>query len=343
METFFGGGVSPLAGLGVVLGSYFLGCFSTGYYLVRQRTGQDIRELGSGSTGARNAGRVLGRPGFWWTMAGDLAKGGIAVGLALALTGSERVELLAWLAVVAGHIWPAQLGFRGGKGVSTSLMGLLVFDWRLALIYCVFFAAGWAVTRQIGGGEFGGVCAVAGGRFLAGRGPGGNLGNFGSCGVGHPGASSERGGRDGGAMVPARGRAATRSICQRIMSTSALQFKIATEEWEFEQIHELNYRTFVEEIPQHQPAEQPRLVDKFHEENTYLICLAGEPGGGDAGGARAAALFAGSEAAEFGFVFAARPAALRGALAGGGEGVSQQPGFPGDYRADVAVWDGARV
>ena len=59
------------------------------------------------------------------------------------------------------------------------------------------------------------------------------------------------------------------------MSTSPLQFKIATEEWEFEQIHELNYRTFVEEIPQHQPAEQPRLVDKFHEENTYLICLAG--------------------------------------------------------------------
>ncbi|MGA2544443.1 MAG: aminotransferase class V-fold PLP-dependent enzyme [Verrucomicrobiota bacterium] len=59
------------------------------------------------------------------------------------------------------------------------------------------------------------------------------------------------------------------------MSTSALQFKIATEEWEFEQIHELNYRTFVEEIPQHQPAEQPRLVDKFHEENTYLICVAG--------------------------------------------------------------------
>ena len=59
------------------------------------------------------------------------------------------------------------------------------------------------------------------------------------------------------------------------MSTSALQFKIATEEWEFEQIHELNYRTFVEEIPQHQPAEQPRLADKFHKENTYLICLAG--------------------------------------------------------------------
>lgn len=148
METFFGGGVSPLTVLGIVACSYFLGCFATGFYLVRARTGQDIRELGSGSTGARNAGRVLGRNGFILTMAGDLAKGGLVVWLALQLTGSDRVELLAWLAVVAGHVWPAQLGFRGGKGVSTSLMGLLVYDWRLALIYILVFLAGWTVTRR---------------------------------------------------------------------------------------------------------------------------------------------------------------------------------------------------
>jgi glycerol-3-phosphate acyltransferase PlsY len=134
--------------LGVVAGSYALGCFSTGYYLVRKRTGQDIRELGSGSTGARNAGRVLGGSGFWLTMAGDMAKGGLAVWLGLALTGHDPVALLALLAVVAGHLWPAQLGFRGGKGVSTSLMGVLVLDWRLALIYCLVFAAGYAVMRR---------------------------------------------------------------------------------------------------------------------------------------------------------------------------------------------------
>jgi len=58
------------------------------------------------------------------------------------------------------------------------------------------------------------------------------------------------------------------------MSTRSLQFKVASEDWEFEQIHQLNYRTFVEEIPQHQPSGTPRLVDKFHNENTYLICLA---------------------------------------------------------------------
>jgi len=149
METFFGTGVSPLAVLGVAAGSYVLGCFSTGYYLVRRQTGQDIRELGSGSTGARNAGRVLGRRGFMWTAAGDLAKGGLAVWLALALTGNDRVGLLAWVAVVTGHIWPAQLGLRGGKGVSTSLAGLLVYDWRLALIYILFFLAGVALTRRM--------------------------------------------------------------------------------------------------------------------------------------------------------------------------------------------------
>src|SRR5580658_3697630 len=58
------------------------------------------------------------------------------------------------------------------------------------------------------------------------------------------------------------------------MSTRSLQFKVASEDWEFEQIHQLNDRTFVEEIPQHQPSATPRLVDKFHSENTYLICVA---------------------------------------------------------------------
>jgi hypothetical protein len=54
-----------------------------------------------------------------------------------------------------------------------------------------------------------------------------------------------------------------------------LVFKVAGEAWEFEQIHRLNYKTFVEEIPQHAASLTGRLVDKFHPENTYLICLFG--------------------------------------------------------------------
>ncbi|HQL20535.1 MAG TPA: hypothetical protein PLY49_02145, partial [Opitutaceae bacterium] len=62
------------------------------------------------------------------------------------------------------------------------------------------------------------------------------------------------------------------------MSTSAsdLLLKIASEDAEFEQIHRLNYRTFVEEIPQHAPNADGRLVDRFHAENTYVIALQGE-------------------------------------------------------------------
>ncbi len=58
--------------------------------------------------------------------------------------------------------------------------------------------------------------------------------------------------------------------------TTALSFRIATEEWEFEQIHRLNYRAFVLEIPQHSPNAAGILVDRFHTENTYVICTHGE-------------------------------------------------------------------
>ena len=54
---------------------------------------------------------------------------------------------------------------------------------------------------------------------------------------------------------------------------SALTFKIASEPWEFEQVHRLNYRTFVEEIPQHHANDSGLLVDRFHDQNLYVICL----------------------------------------------------------------------
>lgn len=57
---------------------------------------------------------------------------------------------------------------------------------------------------------------------------------------------------------------------------SSLVFRIATAEWEIEQVHRLNYQAFVDEIPQHKPNVERRLVDKFHEENTYVIGVDGE-------------------------------------------------------------------
>ena len=52
-----------------------------------------------------------------------------------------------------------------------------------------------------------------------------------------------------------------------------LTFKVASEDWEFKQIHRLNYQTFVEEIPQHESNAEKSLVDAFHAENTYFICV----------------------------------------------------------------------
>lgn len=63
------------------IAAYLLGCFNTGYYLVRMMTGQDVRTLASGGTGSRNVGRLLGAKGFVLTLIGDAGKGMAAVWL----------------------------------------------------------------------------------------------------------------------------------------------------------------------------------------------------------------------------------------------------------------------
>lgn len=150
-----------------VLGAYLLGCFTTGYYLVRTIKDLDIRTLGSGSVGARNVGRVLGRTGFLVTTLGDGLKGALAVWLAHHFFAGDRVAIIALLAVVAGHIWPVQLRFGGGKGVATSVGALLLYDWRLVVVYAAVFACGVAVARKtVLPGLFAFVCLPAAGFWL---------------------------------------------------------------------------------------------------------------------------------------------------------------------------------
>ncbi len=119
--------------------SYAIGCVSTGYYLTRLWTGADIRKTGSCSTGARNVGRMLGRIGFIVTFSGDFAKGMLALWLASMLTQQVWAIMASLLAVAIGHIWPAQLGFHGGKGIAVSLGALLIFDCWLAVACCLVF------------------------------------------------------------------------------------------------------------------------------------------------------------------------------------------------------------
>ena len=133
---------------GVGLFAYVLGCFAVGYYLVRFRLHEDVRELGSGSVGARNVGRYLGKTGFFLTVASDFGKGALAVWAARHFTTDERIVAFAMVAVVVGHIWPAQLRFRGGKGMATSLGALLVFDPKLAFTFAVLFLCAFALQRR---------------------------------------------------------------------------------------------------------------------------------------------------------------------------------------------------
>ncbi len=132
----------------IVLGAYLLGCFATGYYLVRWRTGEDVRDVGSGNIGARNVGRLLGRTGFWLTLLGDFGKGALVVWLTRRFSPDPRMTLIAAVAVVVGHLWPVQLSFRGGKGMATSLGALVVYDWRLAIPFGLLFGCTWAVLRK---------------------------------------------------------------------------------------------------------------------------------------------------------------------------------------------------
>ncbi|MEY2430019.1 MAG: acyl phosphate:glycerol-3-phosphate acyltransferase [Verrucomicrobiota bacterium] len=135
-------------GSSIVLAAYVVGCFTAGYYLVRVCKGQDIREFGSGSVGAKNVGRMLGWMGFLVTVLCDIGKGGFVVWAARHFTTDDRVVVLAMLAVVVGHIWPVQLWFRGGKGMATSLGALLIYDYHLTAGFLVLFACAWGLLRK---------------------------------------------------------------------------------------------------------------------------------------------------------------------------------------------------
>ena len=102
-----------------VLG-YLLGNIQTGLIVGWTTKKIDLRQHGSGSSGATNALRILGRQSALWTLLGDFLKGLLAACLGL-LIGGWRGGLLAGMCVVAGHIWPVFFGFKGGKGVATSL------------------------------------------------------------------------------------------------------------------------------------------------------------------------------------------------------------------------------
>ena len=133
--------------LGIAL-AYGLGCLCAGYYVVRWRTGTDVRRIGSSSAGARNAGRVLGPGGFVLVLTLDALKGVAAVWAARALGLGGLALGGAAVSVVVGHILPVQLGFQGGKGIAPSIGALLVYDPWIVLVSAVVFGLAYLVSGR---------------------------------------------------------------------------------------------------------------------------------------------------------------------------------------------------
>lgn len=116
----------------VIILSYLLGSVPFGYLIVRATRGADIRESGSGGTGATNVSRRAGKLAGIATLLLDAAKGAAAALIARRfLATSAEVDVhwliaLAAVAVILGHMFPVWLRFRGGKGVATGVGVFLV-------------------------------------------------------------------------------------------------------------------------------------------------------------------------------------------------------------------------
>ncbi len=123
-----------LAALGVLVGGYLLGSLPIGVIAGRLTLGVDLRETGSGRTGATNALRSLGPGAAVVVLVLDVGKGALAIGLgAWALAGAAPGNA-AWLAAAAGvaavvgHLRSVFIGFRGGRGVAPAAGGLLILS-----------------------------------------------------------------------------------------------------------------------------------------------------------------------------------------------------------------------
>lgn len=116
--------------------AYLIGSIPTGYLIVKTKTGEDIRTVGSGSTGATNVKRVLGKKWFFIVMLLDALKGALPVILASNFLHSNSgiYPVIAAVAVIIGHSKPLFLGFKGGKSVASGVGTILALNWQVGLI-----------------------------------------------------------------------------------------------------------------------------------------------------------------------------------------------------------------
>jgi acyl phosphate:glycerol-3-phosphate acyltransferase len=180
--------------IGLILVAYLLGSIPTGYWAGKLLQGIDIRQVGSGSTGATNVLRSLGKGPAIAVLTIDVLKGAIAIALVrwaylqstwfcLAPNNCENADTvksmlvsqptwLAWvitlagLAAVWGHSKSILLGFSGGKSVATSLGVLLAMSWQVGLATFGVFGLSLAISRIVSLSSIAAALAVMGLMFL---------------------------------------------------------------------------------------------------------------------------------------------------------------------------------
>lgn len=153
--------------LAAVVG-YLLGSLNSAL-IVGKFYGVDVRQHGSGNAGMTNTMRTLGKKAALFVLIGDVIKGLISYLIGYFICGGQLGGMVAGTAAVIGHIWPVYFGFKGGKGVLTTLAVLFMFDWRAALALLGVFIIILALTRYVSLGSIIGAFLFPFAELLLGR------------------------------------------------------------------------------------------------------------------------------------------------------------------------------
>ncbi len=142
--------------------AYCIGSVNFSVIFSKKFAGFDVREKGSGNAGTTNMLRSVGKKAAAITLVCDILKGVVSIGIAIILgnipnMNKELLVQIAGVAVILGHTFPVFFGFKGGKGVATSLGVLLLSNWQIGLICLVFALALMVLTRMVSVGS----CAAA--------------------------------------------------------------------------------------------------------------------------------------------------------------------------------------
>ena len=141
--------LSQISGFLMLVFGYLLGSMPTGYLAGKWIAGIDLRLKGSGSTGATNVLRHVGKWPALIVFLLDVIKGSIPVVVARSFGLNDYWQVVAGLAALIGHIWPVWLGWKGGKAVATGLGMLLGLTWQVGIASFGIFLTVLSITRIV--------------------------------------------------------------------------------------------------------------------------------------------------------------------------------------------------